>query len=102
MHQGTVDFSRIKPELMTQFVNICPVCGVHSFFSPMSLELHKSICSKILQQEWIAYSKISILTKQLSSSADGSEEETAVGFVTKITEQSENDSMENDLDHAIR
>ena len=63
--QGSMDFSRIKPELMTQFVNICPVCGVHSFFSPLSLELHKSICSKILHQEWIAYSKISVLTKDL-------------------------------------
>ena len=49
---------KIPPEILGNFVNICPTCGIHSFFSRLSLEMHKEVCSKILQQEWFSYSKV--------------------------------------------
>lgn len=53
-----VDFSKVAPDVLEGFVNVCPTCGIHSFFSPISLELHKNICAKVLQHEWISYSKV--------------------------------------------
>ena len=50
---------KISPEVLGNFVNVCPTCGIHSFFSRLSLEMHKEVCSKILQQEWFSYSKVS-------------------------------------------
>ena len=49
---------KISPEVLGNFVNVCPTCGIHSFFSRLSLEMHKEVCSKILQQEWFSYSKV--------------------------------------------
>ena len=56
-----IDFSKVAPDVLEGFVNICPTCGIHSFFSPISLELHKNICAKVLQHEWISYSKVYFL-----------------------------------------
>ena len=57
-----IDFSKVAPDVLEGFVNVCPTCGIHSFFSPISLELHKNICAKVLQHEWISYSKVSFCT----------------------------------------
>ena len=48
----------LRPNILSKFMHVCPSCGLRSFFSQLSLDLHKTICFQILRQEWISYSQV--------------------------------------------
>ena len=85
-----------------KFVNICPICGVHSFFSPFSLELHKNICSQILLHESLTYQKLALLTEKVPKYEHTAELEEKVELkISSEIEKIEEIGTETEISSAI-